>query len=97
MTKLTPELAEKLKDQHASGLKADMMLRAFGELHDDREKQTLRELIVWFRSEPWDEKTAVRYIAILSENRAQKEELEHRSRKGSQARNRLFGGPTASE
>lgn len=94
-TPSTPALTDKLREQHAAGLKADMMLRAFGELHSDREAQTLTELIVWFRSEPWDERTAIRYIAILSENRAQREELEHRARKGTQARERLFGDPTA--
>lgn len=92
---LSPELVEKLQSQHAAGLKADLMLRAYGDLHDERERRTVNELITWFRSEKWDERTAIRLIAALNENRAQKEELEHRSRKGSQARQRLFGGPTA--
>lgn len=72
-----------------------MMLRAFGDLHASREQQTIGELVTWFRSEPWDERKAIRYIAVLSENRAQLEELEHRARKGEQARNTLFGGTTA--
>lgn len=80
-----------LAGQHAAGLKADMMLKAFGDLHDTREKQIVDEMIVWFISEKWDERTAIRYLAKLSENRAQKDELELRARKGVQAREALFG------
>lgn len=92
---ITPAKAEVLKNQHAAGLKSAMMLRAFGTLHTDREKQIVDEMIAWFISQPWDERTAVRYLAKLSENRAQWDELEHRARKGEQARNTLFGGTTA--
>lgn len=95
MSDISPAKAEVLKEQHAAGLKASMMLRAFGTLHDDREKQIVNDIITFFRCEPWDERTAIRLIAALSENRAQHEELEHRARKGEQARNRLFGGTTA--
>jgi hypothetical protein len=79
-----------LQGQHAAGLKADMMLHAFGDLHDAREKQIVNELIVWFISADWDERTAIRYIAKLSENRAQRDELELRARKGVSARDALF-------
>jgi hypothetical protein len=92
---ITPAKAEVLRGQHAAGLKADMMLRAYGEMHATREKQIVDELIAWFVSQDWDERTAIRYIAKLSENRAQHEELEHRARKGIQARSTLFGGTTA--
>ena len=94
---VTPSQAEKLREQHAAGLKADLMLKAFGELHADREKQTIKEMIDWFLTHDWDERTAIRYIAKLSENRAQREELEYRARKGTQARNTLFGGTTTAD
>jgi hypothetical protein len=81
-----------LQGQHAAGLKADLMLKAFGTLHADREKQIVDEMIVWFISKEWDERTAVRYLAKLSENRAQKDELELRARKGVTAREALFNG-----
>lgn len=78
-----------LAEQAARGGEAERMLQAFGGLHDEREKSAINELIMFFRSEPWDERTAIRYIAALSENRAQKEELEHRARKAVQARKEL--------
>lgn len=92
MSALSAKQLDVLQGQHATGLKADMMLKAFGELHEEREQQTLTEMLKWFLSEPWDERTAIRYIAKLSENRAQREELEHRARKGAAARQALFGG-----
>jgi hypothetical protein len=94
---VTPKTAEKLREQHAAGLKADILLRATQELYGQREEQTLRELIAWFRSEPWDERTAIKYIAVLNENRAQREELEHRARKGTEARARLMGGGSTAD
>lgn len=92
-----PSKLEKLQSQHSAGLKADMMLKAFGGLHAEREKQSVDALITWFRSEPWDERTAIRYIAVLSENRAQWEELEFRARKGVQAREALFGAQSTAD
>lgn len=94
---VTPAKAEVLRDQHAAGLKADLMLKAFGDLHDTREKQILDEMLAWFVTQPWDERMAVRYVAKLSENRAQRDELMLRSRKGTEARNTLFGGPTTAD
>jgi hypothetical protein len=94
---LTPAKADILQGQHAAGLRADGMLRAFGALHADREKQIIDELLAWFISKDWDERTAIRYIAKLSENRSQQEELEHRSRKGTQARSTLFGNKTTAD
>lgn len=88
---ITPAKEEILRGQHAAGLKADMMLKAFGDLHHEREQQGLKELLDWFITQPWDERTAIRYIAKLSENRSQKEELELRARKGVSARAALFG------
>lgn len=93
----SPAKLEVLQGQHAAGLKADMMLKAFGTLHDEREKQGLKELLDWFITQPWDERTAIRFIAKLSENRAQKEELELRARKGIDARAALFGSKTTAE
>jgi hypothetical protein len=94
---LSPSKVEVLQGQHSAGLKADMMLKAFGTLHNDREKQIINELITFFRAQPWDERTAIRYISALSENRAQQEELEHRARKGVQARAALFGSKTTAD
>lgn len=78
-----------LSDQVARGGEAERMLQAFGGLHEERERKAINELIGFFRSEPWDERTAIRYIAALSENRAQKEELEYRARKAVHAREKL--------
>lgn len=94
MSDISPAKAEVLKGQHAAGLKADLMLRAFGDMHNTREKQIVDALIAWFLTNPWDERTAIRYIAKLSENRAQREELELLARKGTEARAALFGGET---
>ena len=92
MSDLSPEKSEKLQAQHASGLKANLMLKAYGTLHADREKQIIDELISWFVSNDWDQLTAIRYIAKLSENRSQHDELAYRARKGIAARSTLFGG-----
>lgn len=97
MSEHSPAKIEVLQGQHAAGLKADMMLKAFGDLHTTREKQIIDELIAWFISNDWDQLTAIRYIAKLSENRAQHQELEHRARKGVAARDALFGGKTTTE
>ena len=80
-----------LASQHAIGLKADMLLKHMGAMHDEREQQIVNDLISWFLSEKWDEKTAIRYVALLSENRSNKVELIRRARKGAQARAALFG------
>ena len=97
MSDLSPTKVDKLREQHAQGLKADMMLRAFGTLHADREKQIIDEIITFFRGTPWDERTAIRHISALSENRAQWEELERRARKGVTARNALFGAESTAD
>lgn len=86
-----------LAQQDSLGAQADSILDVIGNLHAEREAAAVTELITWFRSEPWDERTAIRYVAALSENRAQKEELEYRSRKGSDARKKLFENPATAE
>lgn len=80
---------EVLREQHALGLKSRLMLKAFGDLHAEREDQTVTEMIAWFRNEPWDERRAIRYIATLAENRAQFDALEYRARKGEEASAKL--------
>lgn len=81
-----------LAGQHAAGLKADMLLKHMGSMHDEREAQIVNDLISWFLSKEWDEKTAIRYIALLSENRSNRDELIRRAQKGAHAREALFGG-----
>ena len=77
---------EVLSEQMARGGEAERMLQAFGGLHAQREQQIINELITFFRVSGWDERTAIRHVAALSENRAQKEELEYRARKAVEAR-----------
>lgn len=95
---VTPRQAEILEAQIDAGRRARALLGAgLAELHAEREGQVLDKLIAWFRSEPWDDRTAVRYIALLSENRAQREEIEHRARKAEEAARKLYSTDTAEE
>ena len=91
---LSPQKMESLSEQIARGGEAERMLQAFGGLHQEREQAALNELITFFRTQPWDERTAIRYIAALSENRAQREELELRARRAVRAREQLATAST---
>lgn len=94
---MTPKAAAVLNVQHHAGMKADAAMRILAGLHDERHKQLTDALIKWFLNNDWNEQTAIRYIAALAENWAQKDELEQRSRKGAEAREKLFGAQTAGD
>lgn len=97
MAELTPKAAATLNVAHHRGMAADAALRIVGNLHDEREKQILSELYNWFCTQPWDERLAIKHISAFAENRAQRMELETRSRKGAEARAKLFGAQTAND
>lgn len=78
-----------LERQLALGQEAELALAATAKLDAEREAQIVTGLVTFFRSEPWDERTAIRYVACLSELRARREELEHRARKAAEAREKL--------
>lgn len=86
---------EILADQMARGGEASRMLQAFGTLHADREKHLVDSLIAWFQSKPWDEREAIKFIAAMTENRKQFDELSYRATKGVDASEKLHA--TASE
>lgn len=94
---MTPAQKAVIERNYSVGRHASNILEATGELHAEREEQLLSEMIVWFENQPWDERTAVRYIASLVENRRQKETLEYRAKKGFEARAKLFQTPPTAE
>lgn len=91
---MTPAKRAIVERNLALGRNAARILEATGELHAEREKQLITELIAWFSANPWDERVAIRYVAALAENKAQQDTLEYRARKGAEARAALFGGNT---
>lgn len=97
MSDLTPKKAAVLNAVHHKGMAADAALRIIGNLHDEREAQILSDMFTWFCTQPWDERFAIKHLSAFAENRAQKAELEERSRKGAEARAKLFGAQTAGD
>lgn len=94
---LTPKKATVLNQIHHKGMAADAALRIVGNLHNEREAQILNEMYQWFCTQPWDERYAIKHLSAFAENRAQRMELEERSRKGAEARAKLFGAQTAGD
>lgn len=88
---MTPGKRAIIERNLALGRDAQRILEATGALHEEREKQLLKDLIAWYLSEPWDERTAIKFVAQLAENRSQQDTLEFRARKGAEARAALFG------
>lgn len=83
-----------LATNYALGRDAERILQATGSLHAEREQQLIKDMLVWFNNNPWDERTALRFVSQLSENRLQQMTLESRARTGALARAKLFGNQT---
>jgi hypothetical protein len=81
---------EVLHQRAAAGGEAEALAKRLFPFLDARKEQIVNEAVGWFRSnETQSDKTAIRYIAALSEIEAQRQELQSRMRAGEHARAQL--------
>jgi len=87
---------EKLGEFLEGGRQSEALISAgLFDLLAEREKRTIREMIGWFRGQgDLDPSVGLRFIAVLNEVYAQREEIEYRAKKAAQARAELYGGGT---
>lgn len=85
---------DKLGEQLEGGRRSEALISAgLLDLLAERESGAINEMIRWFRGEgALDPSVGLRYIAVLNEVYAQREEIEYRAKKAAQARAELYGG-----
>ena len=82
--------ADALAKQMQEGREAQEALEILRPVYARREVEILRQLIGWFRAEPWDERTALKFIASLAECRSLLDDLEQKARMAQQTTRRLY-------
>lgn len=94
-------LEDKLAEMVAMGTQADAVLGVAGKtchscgsgssIFLERENQIIKEMIASFRAGESNPHVFMRYAAALAEVRALEDALDYRSRKGTEARTKLYG------